>query len=172
MTKFFMILIIGLLILGQPRPGSAREIAPRGWLEGTVWISTASHERLAIDRPGKSARNNGTDIYIYFLLRAEDTYFIDVHWWNASDKSNVSASAVLTPKGENSFSYSGAFHPPGSDDSDIQGHGMFRIIDNNTAELTLVGQLADGSSSTFVTNLHRVDIKLFTPLAQSSLPAR
>ncbi|MEM8743024.1 MAG: hypothetical protein AAGF14_00140 [Pseudomonadota bacterium] len=173
MKKVCVALMFGLLVLAQPAASiAAEEIVPRDSLKGTIWQATDSHDRLTIDQRGKIERKEGKDIYIEFLDLADEVYAIKIHWWNVAAKINVLEYAVLVPGTANNFSYTEALHPPNSGFPGIQGHGTFRIIDQNSAELTQVGRLVDGSASAFVTTLKRVDKAPEISVPQTYPPAQ
>ena len=173
MKKLLMTLMLGLLILTQPTASIAEdEIVPWDSLKGTVWLASESHNRLSINQLGKISRDKGQHVYVQFLDLADEVYAIKIHWWSTSAKINVVEYAVLVPSTPNSFSYTEATHPRDSGFPGIQGRGTFTIIDENTAELTQVGRLLDGSASALATVLKRVDKAPDVPVAQTYPPAQ
>lgn len=175
MKKCFMILLLGLMSLGHVGTsnatdrilgrGSLHDILPYGTLDGTIWISTANREQLKNDRPGNVTHEKDTQMHIYFLVPfdfqapRESGYIIKVNWWNRSANSDMSKSATLVSHGENSFIYTELSGRPLIDLSGRKGHGVFRFIDSDTAELADVRRLADGSTSTTMIRFHRVDFR-------------
>ena len=176
MKTFLVMVLLGLLSLGPAATSNAadqildrghlHEILPYGPLDGTIWMSTASRERLRNDHPGKAARENGTEISIYilasfeFLTPRERVYSVKIDDWSRGANSHVSNSATLVSNGENNFILTEHSPRPLSNFSGTKGHGLFRVIGKDTAELTDVRRLSDGSAHTSVTTLHRVDPNL------------
>lgn len=161
MKQLFIVLIVGLLSLSQAtKSNSAGKIDHRNSLNGSIWVSADSHDRSPIGPPGKIPHEKGTEIHVYFLVPLEDGYLIKVSWLNKNTKSDVRRSAILVSAGGDDFIYKELHPRPISDLSDNKkGHGIFRIIDNDTAELTDVRRRADGSTHTFVFRFHRVDFQ-------------
>ncbi len=188
MKKLFLSLLLCLMSPGYAATSNAADqllhhgllhnILPYGPLDDTIWISAASRESLQADRPEKAVRENGEVIDIHFLAffqfhdPPESGYSIKVRGWNGNDNSYVNSSATLVSNGENSFVYTEHSDRPLSDFSGTKGHGILRIIDTDTAELTDVRRLADGSESTSVITLHRVDNSLSEHLGQLGPPAQ
>ena len=188
MKKIVLALLLGLLSLGHMGTSNAadyvldrgllHEILPYGPLDGTIWMSTASRAQLQTDRPEQATRDKGAEIDIHILASfevqnpLESGYSIKVNKWKKSGNPDVNKSATLVSNGENSFVYTEHSSRPLSDFSGAKGHGIFRIIDKDTAELTDVRQLADGSAQTSVTTLHRVDTRFGSPIAATRPPAQ
>jgi hypothetical protein len=146
---------------------SAAEILPPDALAGTIWASTAPHDRVTIGLDGKISLKEGKDIYIAFGDRVGKAFTIKINWWNVGAGLNVVEYAVVVPEEENVYAYVEPHHPADSGFPGIEGHGTIRILDANTIELTQIGRLADGSASGFVTRLTKVDKVPEVPLAQT-----
>jgi hypothetical protein len=136
-------------------------------LEGTVWNAEKPHSRTTVDIHGDLAIKEGKEIYVELVEFLAGVHTVRIHWWNLSKGINVMEYAVMVRVGENLFEYSEAEHPDDSGFPGIQGHGLFRLLDENTVELTQIGHLLDGSASAFVTTLHKVDAAPDVPIAKS-----
>lgn len=168
MKKFFSSLLLTLLVLSHTTPSNAAdESAPGRSLEGTIWMSAESLELSQANHLAKFTRNMGTDIVIYFSHSYEDRYSIKVDRLNAGPKTDFNTRAHLIPNGKNSYIYQEWYPRPLTDFPGRKGHGIFRIIDTHTAELTDVRRLRDGSAHTFVIKLHRLDTRFGSPVAQT-----
>jgi hypothetical protein len=150
----------------------ADNIIARDALQGTIWMAETTHDRATINASGKLDVKEGKEIYVEFMELIDDVHVIKIHWWNTSNKINVVEYGVLVPGGENHFVYSEAQHAPGSGFPGIQGQGSFRLINDNTAQLTQIGHLIDGSASAFATDLKRVDKAPEVPIPQTYPPVQ
>lgn len=168
MKKFFSSLLMALLVLSHTTPSNAAdESAPSRSLNGTIWMSTKSLDLSQANHLAKFTRNMGTDIVIYFWHADRNGYTVKVDRLNAGPKTDFNTSAHLIPNGENSYIYQEWYPRPLTDFPGRKGHGIFKIIDANTAELTDVRRLRDGSAHTFVIKLHRLDTRFGSPVAQT-----
>ena len=173
MKKFLLSLLLCLLSLGHAATSNAAdESAPSRSLDGTIWMSTESLDLSQDDHLAKFTRNMGTDIVIYFWNADRDGYIVKVDRLNAGPNTNFNTHAHLISNGKNSYIYQEVYPRPLTDFPSRKGHGIFRIVDANTAELTDVRRLRDGSVHTFVIKLHRLDTRFGRPVAQTRQPAQ
>ncbi len=173
MKKFFLSLLLALLVLGHTAPSNAvDESAPDQSLEGMIWMSAESLDLSQANHLAKFTRNMGTDIVIYFSHSYDDRYSIKVDRLNTGPKTDFNTRAHLIPNGKNSYIYQEWYPRPLTDFASRKGHGIFKIIDTHTAELTDVRRLRDGSAHTFVIKLQRVNTRLGSPVGGTLPPAQ
>lgn len=168
MKTLYFSLLLCLMSLGHSMTSNAaNESVPSRSLEGTIWMSAESHDLSQLSHLTKFTRNMGTDIVIYFSNSYDGRYSIKVDRLNAGTKTDFNTRANLTPNGNNRYIYQ-EWHPrPLSDFSGRKGHGIFRILDAHTAELSDVRRLRDGSAHTFVIKLQRVNTLSGSPVART-----
>ena len=145
----------------------ASDFVTQDALKGTIWVAQSPHDRTTVTPKGEITVKQGKEIYLEFLDLIDGVYTVKIHWWNVSHNINVVEYAVMVPRSENLFVYSETEHPEDSGFPGIQGHGSFRLIDYDTAELSQVGHLLDGSASAFITILKRADKRPEVPIPQT-----
>ncbi len=173
MKKVFLSLFLCLTSLGHAATSDASdESAPSRSLKGTIWMSAESLDLSGDDHLAKFTRNMGTDIVIYFWHSYGDRHSAKVDRLNAGPNTDFNTGASLIPSGNNSYIYQEDYPRPLTDFASQKGHGIFRIIDSDTAELTDVRRLHDGSAHTFVIKLNRLDTRFSNPVAQDRPPGQ
>ncbi len=168
MKELFLWVFLSVMTLGYAATSIASDgSAPSRSLKGTIWMSAESLDLSGDDHLAKFTRDMGTDIVIYVWSTYSDSYSVKVDRLNVGPKTDSNMLAHLIQNGKNSYIYKEVHHRPLTDFPSRKGHGIFRIIDSNTAELSDVRRLDDGSAHTFVIKLHRLDTRFSNPVAQN-----
>lgn len=141
----------------------AQQLYPDDQLVGTIWRSEGPFVWTSVDHGGAITQRTSDGNFVEFLGHRDGVYVFTINWWNEEAGVNVVEHGVMVSDGENSYVMleAEATHPG------ITGDGFFRIIDADSAAMTQIGRLDDGSAAAFATPLMRVETPPAVPLPQS-----
>ena len=141
----------------------AQQFYPDDQLVGTIWRSEGPYVWTSVDHGGAITQHTSDGNFVEFLGHRDGVYVFTINSWNEEAGVNVVEHGVMVSDGENSYVMRKAegTHPG------ITGDGFFQIIDPNSAEMTQIGRLDDGSAAAFATPWMRVEAPPAVPLPQS-----
>lgn len=163
MRRLLKVVALACLALLPLSAAVAQQLYPDDQLVGTIWRSEGPFVWTSVDHGGAITQRTSDGNFVEFLGHRDGVYVFSINWWNEDAGVNVVEHGVMVADGENSYVMleAEATHPG------ITGDGFFRVIDADSADMTQIGRLDDGSAAAFATPLTRVETPPAVPLPPS-----